>query len=294
MRMMRGVAASLEQHHKVQVLDEAIGAAVGLSRRYIPARQLPDKSVSVLDTACARVAVSQSGDAGRAGGLPAADRGARDRAGRCIERESAARHRRRAPSDEPQAEARLAASSARGRGARDPLGRRRRSSGRPDPRRCATSSPSRRDDGAGRRRGSRRAARAAGRARRAPGRGAADAAGGRQAGGGHGDRELDRHPGRPDGEGRDRGGARAWPTRSRRRDHRPGPCAGDDRPAHPDLPRRAREPEQADRRVPAVRARPASARPRPRWRWPRRSTAASRTSSPSTCRSSRRRTPSRR
>lgn len=57
--MMRGIAAMLENHHKVQVLDEGIEAAVSLSARYIPARQLPDKSVSVLDTACARVAVSQ-------------------------------------------------------------------------------------------------------------------------------------------------------------------------------------------------------------------------------------------
>jgi type VI secretion system protein VasG len=58
--MMRGVVAALEKHHGVQVLDEAVEAAVRLSHRYIPARQLPDKSVSLLDTACARVAVSQS------------------------------------------------------------------------------------------------------------------------------------------------------------------------------------------------------------------------------------------
>lgn len=58
-RMMRGIASMLEHHHKVQVLDEGIEAAVKLSARYIPARQLPDKSVSVLDTACARVAISQ-------------------------------------------------------------------------------------------------------------------------------------------------------------------------------------------------------------------------------------------
>ncbi|WP_095199192.1 type VI secretion system ATPase TssH [Mesorhizobium carmichaelinearum] len=57
--MLRGVAGMLEQHHKVQILDEAIEAAVGLSHRYIPARQLPDKAVSLLDTACARVAISQ-------------------------------------------------------------------------------------------------------------------------------------------------------------------------------------------------------------------------------------------
>jgi type VI secretion system protein VasG len=57
--MMRGIVAPLEKHHKVQILDEAIEAAVKLSHRYIPARQLPDKSVSLIDTACARVAVSQ-------------------------------------------------------------------------------------------------------------------------------------------------------------------------------------------------------------------------------------------
>ncbi len=58
--MMRGMASTLEKHHRVQVLDEALEAAVRLSHRYIPAaRQLPDKSVSLLDTACARVAISQ-------------------------------------------------------------------------------------------------------------------------------------------------------------------------------------------------------------------------------------------
>lgn len=57
--MMRGVASVMEKHHQVQVLDEALEASVTLSHRYIPARQLPDKSVSLLDTACARVAVSQ-------------------------------------------------------------------------------------------------------------------------------------------------------------------------------------------------------------------------------------------
>ena len=57
--MMRGIASPLEKHHRVQILDEAIEAAVRLSHRYIPARQLPDKAVSLLDTACARVAVSQ-------------------------------------------------------------------------------------------------------------------------------------------------------------------------------------------------------------------------------------------
>ena len=56
--MMRGVASTMEKHHRVQILDEALEAAVKLSHRYIPARQLPDKSVSLLDTASARVAIS--------------------------------------------------------------------------------------------------------------------------------------------------------------------------------------------------------------------------------------------
>jgi len=57
--MLRGIAGVLERHHRVEILDEAIRAAVSLSHRYIPARQLPDKAISLLDTACARVAVSQ-------------------------------------------------------------------------------------------------------------------------------------------------------------------------------------------------------------------------------------------
>jgi len=59
LQMMRKLASTQEKHHQVQVLDEALEAGVKLSHRYIPARQLPDKAVSRLDTACARVAVSQ-------------------------------------------------------------------------------------------------------------------------------------------------------------------------------------------------------------------------------------------
>jgi type VI secretion system protein VasG len=58
-RMIRGLAPVLEKHHKVLVLDEALEAAARLSHRYIPSRQLPDKAVSLIDTACARVAISQ-------------------------------------------------------------------------------------------------------------------------------------------------------------------------------------------------------------------------------------------
>ncbi len=58
--MLRGLVAPMEKHHKVRISDAAIVAAVNLSHRYIPARQLPDKAVSLLDTACARVAISQN------------------------------------------------------------------------------------------------------------------------------------------------------------------------------------------------------------------------------------------
>ncbi|MDA8520011.1 type VI secretion system ATPase TssH [Acidovorax sp. NCPPB 4044] len=55
--MLRGVAAKLEAHHKVRIGEDAVAAAVTLSHRYIPSRQLPDKAVSLLDTACSRVAL---------------------------------------------------------------------------------------------------------------------------------------------------------------------------------------------------------------------------------------------
>jgi type VI secretion system protein VasG len=58
--MLRGILGPMEKHHKVRISDAAIVAAVNLSHRYIPARQLPDKAVSLLDTASARVSISQS------------------------------------------------------------------------------------------------------------------------------------------------------------------------------------------------------------------------------------------
>src|SRR6266851_447606 len=58
--MMRGLVASLEKHHNVRILDEAVYASVRLSHRFLAGRQLPDKAVSILDTACARLALSQS------------------------------------------------------------------------------------------------------------------------------------------------------------------------------------------------------------------------------------------
>ncbi|RMC35423.1 type VI secretion system ATPase TssH [Paracoccus alkanivorans] len=70
--MMRGLLGPMQDHHKVRISDAAIEAAVKLSARYLPARQLPDKAVSLLDTACARVAVSQSSVPARIADLQAA------------------------------------------------------------------------------------------------------------------------------------------------------------------------------------------------------------------------------
>ena len=60
MVMMRGIVSTLEKHHKVRILDEAVAASVHLSHRYLAGRQLPDKAVSVLDTACARLSLGQN------------------------------------------------------------------------------------------------------------------------------------------------------------------------------------------------------------------------------------------
>jgi type VI secretion system protein VasG len=62
--MMRAVVPALEKHHKVRILDSGTDAAVRLSHRYLPDRQLPDKAVSVLDTACARLALGHSSTPG--------------------------------------------------------------------------------------------------------------------------------------------------------------------------------------------------------------------------------------
>ncbi|AEF53717.1 type VI secretion system ATPase TssH [Marinomonas posidonica] len=59
MQMLRGVAVSLKKHHNVFIREDALDAAVNLSIRYLPSRQLPDKAISLLDTACARIALTQ-------------------------------------------------------------------------------------------------------------------------------------------------------------------------------------------------------------------------------------------
>jgi len=58
--MLRGIVASLEKHHKLRILDNAVTSTVQLSHRYLAGRQLPDKAVSVLDTACARLSLGQN------------------------------------------------------------------------------------------------------------------------------------------------------------------------------------------------------------------------------------------
>jgi type VI secretion system protein VasG len=115
--MMRGLVETLEQHHGVRILDEAVVDAVKLSHRYISGRQLPDKSVSLLDTACARVAI------GHAATPPAVEDGRRrieqlnvalDILGR--EDRAGADHRRRLDElneEKSKAEAELAALEAR-------------------------------------------------------------------------------------------------------------------------------------------------------------------------------------
>lgn len=60
-QILRGLIPTLESHHKVHITDDAVQSAVRLSTRYLPARQLPDKAVALLDTACARVAMSEAG-----------------------------------------------------------------------------------------------------------------------------------------------------------------------------------------------------------------------------------------
>ena len=93
--MLRGVVPALEKHHNVRILDEGLEAAVKLSHRYLPDRQLPDKAVSVLDTACARLALGQNVDAGGHRGLPRARSTISPCRRACCEREAAVGRRSR-------------------------------------------------------------------------------------------------------------------------------------------------------------------------------------------------------
>jgi type VI secretion system protein VasG len=236
----------MEKHHKVQILDEALEAAVRLSHRYIPARQLPDKSVSLIDTACARVAVSLHA-------TPAEVDDSRKRIEALNELEIIGR------------EGAIGIDTGAARRRRhDLLGIERNAwpgwkrAGTTNARwstNCCPCAPAARRRPAGRRhwlearnggRGAgtecvERAAlmaqlKRAGETDRAAGREPADPADRRLPGRGRRGRRLDRHPGRAHGEERD-GDHPEYRLHAEPARDRPGPRDGDDRQAHPDLAR---------------------------------------------------------
>ena len=261
--MMRGVASTLEKHHRVQVLDEALEAAVKLSHRYIPARQLPDKAVSLLDTACARVAISQHAVPaevedcrsriealetelaiiGREQAVGMRRRRARRRGATrscSTETQAARRAARRAGTTEKALVDEILALRAqlRGDGSRSTArGSRRSGRDREAPAPRAASAACRADERADAARASCTTLQAE--LAKLQGEKPLILPTRRRAGGRLGGRRLDRHPRRPHGEGRDRDRAQAGRHARPARD-RPGPRAGDDRPAHPDLARRPR------------------------------------------------------
>ena len=237
--MVRGLVDTLEKHHNVRILDEAVTEAVRLSARYIPSRQLPDKAVSLIDTACARVGMSQA-----AVPPPIEDRQRRialiDTEVAILDREIAARRAARG------ARARTCWRSAR---------RRRRNSAELEARweqekALATQirRDARADRGCGEHRRQGRAARRSltansGKLRDAARRDAADLSGGGSPGGGRGGGGLDRHSGRTHAVERDP--HRAEPEAGDGAAHRrPAACvgcggAGDPHIAAPGLPIRA-------------------------------------------------------
>ena len=272
--MMRGVRRTMEKHHKVQILDEALEAAVKLSPPLHPGAPAARQGGEPARHRLRARGRQPARDAGRSGRQPQAHRGAGDRARHHRPRRGD-RHRHR----QARGRGRRAAGS-RARAPRRPRRRagttRRRwstscwpcapscatassrskapaASSRPMPRRWRHR---RRADGRSRGRARRQAGAAeagAGQADGAAGRDAADPADGRRPGRGRGGRRLDRHPGRPHGHERDRDRSCKLADTLGAARHRPGPRAGHDRQAHPDLARRARQPEQADRRVHAGR-----------------------------------------
>ena len=97
LQMMRGILPSLEKHHNVRILDSGLDAAVRLSHRYLADRQLPDKAVSILDTACARLALGQNATPAALENAHAPHRGSRRAAPRARARSRRRREPRRAP-----------------------------------------------------------------------------------------------------------------------------------------------------------------------------------------------------
>ena len=118
-RMLRGLVPALEAHHGVVIRDEAVVEAVRLSARYLPARQLPDKAVSVLDTAAAAVAIGRQSEPAALEDLRA------EAAGLAAERAARAREAEADPDDLADLDARLAATEERLSALRDRLGHER-------------------------------------------------------------------------------------------------------------------------------------------------------------------------
>ena len=298
--MLRGVASTLEKHHRVQLLDEALEAAVRLSHRYIPARQLPDKAVSLLDTVCARVAISQHAvppqledcrrtiealeiELGIIGREEAVGVNTAERRRACEEKLAAAETRRadlearwdggaQARRSHPGDPRHPAAGCGPRRVARRP------GTERLEGRTLAATAKTAAEAAAGRDR--RRAplrrstpeqrAQLLAELRRAPvaaddaaGRVAADPAERRRAGRRRGRRGLDRRARRPDGEERGRDAAEPGRYAQPARD-RPAPRARDDRPPHPHVARASSTTRTSRSACSCCAARRASARPRPR------------------------------
>ena len=249
--MMRGLVPALEKHHGVRIMEEALSDAVRLSARYIPARQLPDKCVSLLDTACASVAIARTT-------APAPLEDAERRLER-LQAELESVVREQLADRQAAIEAELTRNARRGRRpARAVAGRVR---------------ADRRARGGGG--GGCRHHRVARAARRVAGRAADGAAPGGPRRGGRRGHPLDRHPGRPHADQRHRQRAVAR-GRAAPPGDRPGPRVAHHRRRGADQPRPT-WPTRASRWACSCWWAPAaSARPRRRSRWPNSFTAGRR------------------
>ena len=248
--MMRGLVASLEKHHNVRILDEAVFASVRLSHRFLAGRQLPDKAVSILDTACARLSLGQNATP-PALEDPTRQIDALDVQKRILDRETVvgATTRRSWPRSQTQrtaADAKLKALQERWDKERELVAKIRelrekleaRPCGERDSRAGPPALPT--SSQAGTAGPGSRARRAAGRDRPDPGlRGRADCR--------RGAFRLDRHSRRQDAQGRNRHRAGAAGASGQAR-HRAASCHGDHQPAGPDLARISRRSQQAGRR----------------------------------------------
>ena len=258
---MRGLVATLEQHHKVRILDEAVSEAVRLSARYIPARQLPDKAVSLLDTACARVAMSQNAIPAADRRSPAPHRPDRHRARRSsnarwrpaptirarrdeLTAERPARQRRTGRAEERwEDETRLVTEIDAVRGSIDAA---------PAARSAAAGSAGHGAAGSDGQAERAKLAELSTRLRALQGEQPLIFPRGRRSGDRRDRRGMDRHSGRPHAVRRDP--HRAQPARSHGAPrHRPEPRPGSRRASHPHQPRRLDRSAPADRRLPARR-----------------------------------------